>query len=84
MSTPSGLGARACKEPRRVLDDATRMRRKRKAIESLEFDNFHDDPHANLVKTKSWLITKWSFLFSMAHAYALNFWPRVTYDSTET
>ena len=55
MSTPSGLGARACKEPRRVLDDATRMRRKRKAIESLEFDNFHDDPHANLVKAKVFL-----------------------------
>ena len=46
----SGLGQRACKEQRRVLDDATRMRRARKALESLESDNFHDDPHADLVK----------------------------------
>lgn len=52
MAATGGLGQRACKEPRRVLDEATRMRRKRKAIESLEFDNFHDDPHADLVMSK--------------------------------
>ncbi len=45
----SGLGQRACKEQRRILDDATRMRRARKALENLESDNFHDDPHADLV-----------------------------------
>jgi hypothetical protein len=32
----------------RVLDEATRQRRARKALESLESDNFHDDPHADL------------------------------------
>lgn len=43
------FGARNLKEPRRVLDEATRQRRARKALESLESDNFHDDPHADLV-----------------------------------
>ena len=33
---------------RRILDDAARRRRARKALEALEQDNFHDDPHANL------------------------------------
>ena len=37
---------------RRVLDEATRQRRARKALESLEADNFHDDPHADLVMSK--------------------------------
>jgi zinc finger HIT domain-containing protein 1 len=36
----------------RVLDAATRQRRARKALESLEQDNFHDDPHADLVMSK--------------------------------
>lgn len=35
---------------RRVLDEAARRRRARKALEALEQDNFHDDPHANLGK----------------------------------
>lgn len=39
-------------ERRRVLDDAARRRRARKAIEALEQDNFHDDPHADLVMSK--------------------------------
>lgn len=39
-------------EKRRVLDDAARKRRARKAIEALEQDNFHDDPHADLVMSK--------------------------------
>lgn len=30
----------------RVLDDATRERRKKRHLESLEKDNFQDDPHA--------------------------------------
>ena len=54
----SGLGQRACKEQRRILDDATRMRRARKALESLESDNFHDDPHADLVTSSSWSESK--------------------------
>jgi len=37
---------------RRILDQATRKRRSRKALEALEQDNFHDDPHANLVMSK--------------------------------
>uniref|UniRef100_A0A2P2HYZ1 Zinc finger HIT domain-containing protein 1-like n=1 Tax=Hirondellea gigas TaxID=1518452 RepID=A0A2P2HYZ1_9CRUS len=37
---------------RRVLDDAGRKRRARKALEALEQDNYHEDPHANLVMSK--------------------------------
>lgn len=37
---------------RRILDAATRKRRQKKALESLEQDNYHDDPHANLVMHK--------------------------------
>jgi len=40
------------KEQRRVLDEASRQRRARKKLESLEQDNFHDDPHADLVMSK--------------------------------
>jgi zinc finger HIT domain-containing protein 1 len=29
-----------------VLDSATRERRQKRHLESLEKDNFHDDPHA--------------------------------------
>ncbi|XP_022257141.1 zinc finger HIT domain-containing protein 1-like [Limulus polyphemus] len=36
----------------RVLDKAARKRRQRKALDALEQDNFHDDPHANLVMHK--------------------------------
>lgn len=39
-------------EKKRVLDEATRKRRARKALEALEQDNFHDDPHADLVMSK--------------------------------
>lgn len=35
---------------KRVLDDAARKRRQRKALDALELDNFHDDPHADLGK----------------------------------
>lgn len=35
---------------KRVLDEATRRRRARKALEALEQDNYHDDPHADLGK----------------------------------
>lgn len=37
---------------RRVLDDASRQRRARKALENLEQDNNCDDPHADLVMSK--------------------------------
>ena len=36
----------------RVIDEATRNRRSRQFLEQLERDNFHDDPHANLVMHK--------------------------------
>ncbi|GMR33467.1 hypothetical protein PMAYCL1PPCAC_03662, partial [Pristionchus mayeri] len=35
-------------ESLRILDEGARLRRQRKAIESLEQDNYHEDPHANL------------------------------------
>ncbi|KAF7406287.1 hypothetical protein HZH68_005656 [Vespula germanica] len=37
---------------KRILDDAARRRRQKKALEALEQDNFHDDPHADLVMSK--------------------------------
>ncbi|XP_035213178.1 zinc finger HIT domain-containing protein 1-like [Stegodyphus dumicola] len=40
------------KEQRKILDEAARRRRLRKQLENLELDNFHDDPHANLVMHK--------------------------------
>jgi len=39
-------------EQRRVLDEAARRRRQRKALEALEQDNFQDDPHADLKMSK--------------------------------
>lgn len=39
-------------EKKRVLDEASRRRRARKALEALEQDNFHDDPHSDLVMSK--------------------------------
>ncbi|XP_066266156.1 zinc finger HIT domain-containing protein 1-like [Branchiostoma lanceolatum] len=36
-------------DKRRVIDNITRLKRQRRQIENLERDNFHDDPHANLV-----------------------------------
>lgn len=39
-------------DKKRILDEASRRRRARKALEALEQDNFHDDPHADLVMSK--------------------------------
>ncbi|KAJ8310663.1 hypothetical protein KUTeg_012528 [Tegillarca granosa] len=39
-------------QQRRVLDDAARRRRQRKALDALEQDNFQDDPHADLKMSK--------------------------------
>ena len=36
------------RESTRVLDEAARYRRQKKALEALEQDNFHDEPHADL------------------------------------
>lgn len=40
------------KESGRVMDDATRKRRDRTALENLEKDNHHDEPHSDLVLSK--------------------------------
>ncbi|XP_064615352.1 zinc finger HIT domain-containing protein 1-like [Liolophura sinensis] len=39
-------------QQKRVLDEAARRRRARKALEALEQDNFQDDPHADLKMSK--------------------------------
>jgi len=39
-------------ERTRIIDESTRRRRTRKHLESLEADNYHDDPHADLVMSK--------------------------------
>ncbi|XP_022903473.1 zinc finger HIT domain-containing protein 1 [Onthophagus taurus] len=39
-------------EKRRIVDETSRKRRHKKFLESLEMDNFHDDPHADLVMSK--------------------------------
>jgi hypothetical protein len=54
MSTPKNASSARIKEQqaRRVLDSAARQRRARKALESLEQDNSHEDPHADLVMSK--------------------------------
>ena len=38
---------------RKVIDDATRKRRRKKQLEVLESDNFHDDPHNSLAQLSS-------------------------------
>jgi len=54
MAGRGGFGSARVKEQqaRRVLDSAARQRRARKALENLEQDNSHDDPHADLVMSK--------------------------------
>ncbi len=54
---------------RRILDDAARRRRARKALEALEQDNFHDDPHANLGIT----ITFHNYVFIKKNSHLLIF-----------
>jgi zinc finger HIT domain-containing protein 1 len=39
-------------DKKRVLDEVARKRRAKKALEALEQDNYHDDPHADLVMSK--------------------------------
>ncbi|KAJ8943270.1 hypothetical protein NQ318_017288 [Aromia moschata] len=39
-------------DKRRVVDETSRKRRHRKVMELLESDNYHDDPHADLVMSK--------------------------------
>merc|ERR1712066_875042 len=46
------MGSQRIASQRKILDEASRRRRARKALESLEQDNFHDDPHADLVMSK--------------------------------
>ena len=35
-----------------MLDEYARKRRQRRQLDSLEMDNFGDDPHANVAKAK--------------------------------
>lgn len=39
-------------DKKKVLDVAARNRRARKALESLEMDNYQQDPHADIVLNK--------------------------------
>lgn len=39
-------------DKRRIIDETQRKRRQRKVMEMLESDNYHDDPHADLVMSK--------------------------------
>lgn len=39
-------------DKRRVIDETQRKRRQRKVMEMLESDNYHEDPHADLVMSK--------------------------------
>lgn len=39
-------------DKRRIVDETSRKRRQRKVMELLESDNYHDDPHADLVMSK--------------------------------
>lgn len=39
-------------DKKKILDEAARNRRARKALESLEMDNFQQDPHADIVLNK--------------------------------
>ncbi|KFM64310.1 Zinc finger HIT domain-containing protein 1, partial [Stegodyphus mimosarum] len=41
------------KDQRKIMNEATRRRHIKKALEALEQDNYHDDPHANLVMHKN-------------------------------
>lgn len=56
MTSKSGTGRESGRlkdvNQKRILDEATRCRRQRKALEALEQDNFHDDPHPDLVMSK--------------------------------
>lgn len=39
-------------DKRRIIDETARKRRHRKLMEIFEADNYHDDPHADLVMSK--------------------------------
>lgn len=51
-SSTSGGHNQPMRQQYRVLDDATRNRRAKQLLDQLERDNFHEDPHANLVMSK--------------------------------
>jgi len=52
MNSGGGSKSQRIASQRKTLDEASRRRRARKALESLEADNFHEDPHADLVMSK--------------------------------
>lgn len=49
---PSSSNRKSLIQRNRVLDQHSRDRRRRQQLAQLERDNFHDDPHANLVMHK--------------------------------
>lgn len=57
----------------RVLDEATRKRRHKRQLDSLENDNFHDDPHAAfahlIAKTKLPTFSDGSESMSTVHEF---------------
>lgn len=56
MASKVGMGRESGRikeaDRKRILDMATRNRRARKALESLEMDNYQQDPHADIVLNK--------------------------------
>lgn len=56
MASKVGLGRESGRikdaDKKKVLDMAARNRRARKALESLEMDNYQQDPHADIVLNK--------------------------------
>lgn len=56
MTSKVGMGRESGRikdaDKKKVLDVAARNRRARKALESLEMDNYQQDPHADIVLNK--------------------------------
>ncbi|ENN77800.1 zinc finger HIT domain-containing protein 1 [Dendroctonus ponderosae] len=51
-TVPRGSNRIKENDKRRIIDETQRKRRQRKVMEMLESDNYHDDPHADLVMSK--------------------------------
>lgn len=56
MASKTGMGRESGRikdaDKKKVLDVATRNRRARRALESLEMDNYQPDPHSDIVLNK--------------------------------
>lgn len=58
---------------KRILDAETRKRRHKKALEALERDNFHDDPHADLGNLNKYLIIFSKTTIHNNYAFVISF-----------